>query len=85
MPPWAIAWFLEGSAWQVYKKHTYTGVRTTNRVPLCWASVVNVLLQQFLTGAIIPDPYNFVTNERQKVEETEMDSVNRLEQSADLC
>lgn len=80
-----ISWFLEDSALQVYTKHTYTGVRSSAVARVCWASVMNVLLERYLTDDVIAEAHSRVANARQGSAETEMEFADRLEQLADRC
>ena len=80
-----ISWFLEDNALQVYSQHTHSGIRATTAVNICWATVVNALLERYLTDDVIADAHNRVITAAQDTAETELEFADRLEQYADNC
>ena len=80
-----ISWFLEGTALQVYSHHVFSGIRSTTNATACWVTIVNTLLERYITDDIISDANNRIVTAKQDLDETESDFATRLEGYADSC
>lgn len=70
---------------QVYSQFTFAGIRSSSRTPICWASVVNTMLERYISDDVIADAHGRVMNARQLPPESESDFAGRLEHYADEC